>query len=191
MSHRPHRAAPAALALLLALPALATTLLRLDLDTLTRDADAVVRGRVVRTESRWTGDGMRIVTDVEVEVAEALKGAPGARVTLTQPGGVVGDIGQLAQGVAAFTSGEEVVLFLERRGGGPAAHYRLRGMAQGKFRVERGADGAAWAVPEALGDAVLLDPRTRAPAASALQRMPLEALRRDVARAAARPGDPR
>lgn len=194
MSHRLPRTG-LALALLLALPALATTLLRLDLGALARDADTVVRGRVLRVESRWAGDGMRIVTDVEVEVAEALKGSPGARVTLTQPGGVVGDIGQVVQGMAAFDPGEEVVLFLEQRGGGKgaAARFRLRGMAQGKYRVERGSDGAAWAVPEALGDTVLLDPQTRAPAPSALERLPLEALRREVVRAAGapRPGDAR
>lgn len=156
----------------------ATTMLAADVPSLTRSSDAVVRGTVTSVQSRWTGDRMRIVTDVQIEVEESLKGTPPRQVTVVQPGGVVGDIGQRVSGLASFQPGEEVVVFLEKR---PGATYRVAGMAQGKFRVERSTDRrAAYAVPESVGDAVLLDPETRQPVEPVTRPVKLEELRRQV-----------
>ncbi|NTX04028.1 hypothetical protein HUA74_14250 [Myxococcus sp. CA051A] len=147
-------------ALLGALPAAATTQLRVDLSQLSRDSDAVIHGVVRRVESRWSGDGRRIVTDVEVEVKEPLKGQPGGTVLVTQPGGQVGDIGQVVHGLASFKTGEEVVIFLRKRG---TQAFRLSGQAQGKYQVVREEAGKpAMAVPEP-SEALLLDPVTRQP----------------------------
>lgn len=175
----------AALALLLALPAAATSMLKADLPQLSQEADAVVRGTVRRVQSRWSGDGRRIVTDVELEVAETLKGTPPRTLVIVQPGGRVGDIGQRVSGLASFTPGEEVVVFLDRRG--PDA-FAVRGMAQGKYRVQRPGSGAApLAVPEPTGDARLVDPATGAEVASTRRPVSLESLRGTVRAAAARP----
>ncbi|MHB8873799.1 MAG: hypothetical protein ACYC8T_08955, partial [Myxococcaceae bacterium] len=136
----------AALVALFGTAAGATTLLAMDVPALARGADAIVRGSVVGVTSRWTGDHQRIVTEVQIEVADRLKGTAPQIVTVVQPGGVVGDIGQRVSGLASFAEGEEVVVFLERRAGGT---FLVEGMAQGKFRVERSSDGkAAYAVPE-------------------------------------------
>ncbi len=173
----------ALLALLCALPAGATSLLRAEVPELTRKADAVVRGTVRRVESRWSADGRRIVTDVEIQVAETLKGAPGSTVLVTQPGGRVGDIGQRVSGLASFAPGEEVVVVLQRRG---KAAFSVRGMAQGKFQVQRSPDGkAALAVPEPTGDARLVDPVTGKETAATQRSLPLESLRATVRAAAA------
>ncbi|WP_342381094.1 hypothetical protein NVS55_15600 [Myxococcus stipitatus] len=159
---------------LAALPAAATTQLRMDLSQLSLQSDAVVHGVVRRVESRWAGDGQRIVTDVEVEVVEPLKGQPGGTVLLTQPGGEVGDIGQVVHGLASFKTGEEVVLFLRKRG---AKAFRLSGQAQGKYQVQRGEVGKpAMAVPEPT-EALLLDPVTRQPTASVEKPRTLEDLK--------------
>ncbi|MBU8898225.1 hypothetical protein DRW03_00795 [Corallococcus sp. H22C18031201] len=161
--------------LLVGRPAEATTLLRADLTSLARGSDAVVHGVVHRVQSRWSGDGMRIVTDVEVEVTESLKGQPGGTVLITQPGGRVGDLGQVVSGLASFAPGEEVVLFLEKQG---ASAFRVSGMAQGKYQVQRGAGArSAMAVPASLGDAVVLDPQSREVSQSSAQPMTLEALK--------------
>jgi hypothetical protein len=160
-----------------AVPASATTQLKVELSELTRGADAVVHGVVRRVESRWSGDKMRIVTDVEIQVTESLKGQPGGTVLVTQPGGRVGDVGQVVHGLASFSAGEEVVVFLEKRG---ARAFRVSSMAQGKYQVKRDADGkTALAVPEP-SEALLLDPVTRKPTASALQPVTLEALKAAV-----------
>jgi hypothetical protein len=164
--------------LLLSLAASATTMLRADLPELAQTSDAIVHGTVRRVESRWSGDGRRIVTDVEIQVTEALKGQTGqagSTVLVTQPGGRVGDIGQRVSGLAAFAPGEEVVVFLERRG---KQAFRVSGMVQGKYQVQRTGDGkSAMAVPEPTGDALLLDPDSRQPTASSLRSMTLPELK--------------
>lgn len=171
--------------LLLGFPAGATTLLRTDVAELSANSDTIVQGTVRRVQSRWSGDGRRIVTDVEIEVKDALKGQPGGTVLVTQPGGKVGDIGQVVHGLASFSPGEEVVVFLERRG---RVSFRVSSMAQGKFNVRRGADGkTVLAVPEPTGDTLLLDPVTRQPTESAMKPMPLTELKASVRTALERP----
>ena len=171
--------------LLLSLSASATTMLRADLPELARSADTIVHGTVRRMESRWSGDGRRIVTDVEIQVTDALKGQPGATVLVTQPGGQVGDIGQVVHGLATFKQGEEVVLFLERRG--PRA-FRVAGMTQGKYQVQRSADGTqVLAVPAPSGETLLLDPDTRQPTASTHRTLSLPELKAAIRTALQQP----
>jgi hypothetical protein len=178
----------ALLALLLALPASATSLLRAEVPELSRKADAVVQGTVRRVQSRWAAGGRRIVTDVEIQVSDVLKGSPGRTVVVTQPGGRVGDIGQRVSGLASFDEGEEVVVFLQRRG---RDAYSVRGMAQGKFRVQRSPDGkTVLAVPEPTQDVRLVDPVTGQETHAAQRSVSLESLRSTV-RAAAAAGKPR
>lgn len=164
--------------LLFCLPVSATTMLRVDLPELAQSADAIVHGTVRRVESRWSGDGRRIVTDVEIQVTESLKGQAGGTVLVTQPGGRVGDIGQTVSGLASFATGEEVVVFLERHG--PQA-FRVSGMAQGKYKVQRAEGGtSAMAVPESVGDSLLLDPDTRQPTQSSQRSMSLTDLKASI-----------
>jgi len=175
-----------AAALLIGLPAAATTMLRIELSELAQTSDTVVHGTVRRLESRWSGDRTRIVTDVEIQVTETLKGQAGSTVLVVQPGGRVGDIGQVVHGLASFSEGEEVVVFLERRG---TSAFRVTGMAQGKYQVRRSADErSALAVPESTGDALLLDPVTRQPTATAQRTLTLEELKAAIKTALQQPG---
>lgn len=147
-------------ALLLAPVASATTLLAEDLASLTRSSTAVVRGTVVASTARWTADKARIVTETTLSVRERWKGEAGATVVVQQPGGEVGEVGQLVHGVARFRPGEEVVVFLEARG----PRFLVTGMLQGKFLVERSSDGkATFARQELQGEALFIDPATRQP----------------------------
>jgi len=166
-----------ALLLLGAGTAFATAMIRQDLDTLTVDADVIVRGKVARMQSRWTQDHLKIVTDVDIEVAESIKGGPPSTVRVLQPGGEVDGIGQKVLGLAEFQAGEEVVVFLQAR---PGATYQVAGAAQGKYRVERSSDGKrAFAVPSKV-DAVLLDPVTQQPVTTESRVLDLDALRTQV-----------
>ncbi|MCK8496427.1 MULTISPECIES: hypothetical protein [Myxococcus] len=162
----------------------ATTQLRVDVTQLSQEADAVVHGVVRRVESRWSGDGRRIVTDIEVQVTDPLKGQPGSTVLVTQPGGEVGDVGQTVHGLATFKKDEEVVVFLRKRG---ASAFRVAGMAQGKFQVRRDEAGKpAMVIPE-HSDALLLDPVTRKPTTATQKPRTLEELKATV-RAALKKG---
>jgi len=137
-------------ALLLAGAAAAAVARPATVEQLAREADAVVQGRVARMESRWAPDGRHIVTRVTVRVSRVLRGAAGAEVVLEIPGGAVGGFGQRVDAAPAFEPGEEAVVFLRRIAGG---RVLVHGLAQGKFRVERGEarpDLEGWAfAPEA------------------------------------------
>lgn len=179
------------LAALVAPVALATTLLKADVATLTRGSSAVVVGKVVGSSSRFTEDKARIITDTEIAVTQTIKGEVPARVTVMQPGGEVGDVGQKVAGTARFSDGEEVVLFLEKRG----ARFFVTGLAQGKFTVQRSSDGkSAWALPPAGLDAELIDPVTRQPTRPDGKPVLLETLIAQIATAAGQrapePGSP-
>lgn len=103
------------------------------LEFLKADADVVVRGVVKTSHSRWTRDGSNIVTQIEVEVRENLKGSPGgSTVTLLHQGGRVEDVEQKVSGVLMPQVNEEVILFLERR---PAGFYRVKENALAYWKV--------------------------------------------------------
>jgi hypothetical protein len=170
--------------LLLTLPAFATTMVALDLPALSKASDTIVQGTVKSVTSKLSNDGRRVFTEIEVDVAETIKGAPVKTVTVTQPGGVAGDIGQLVSGTAHYTTGEEVVLFLEKYG----PRFRTVGMAQGKFRVERSTDGkAAFALPDPEAEALLLDPVTHQPVAKNNAAVKLETFKLQIRSALAPP----
>jgi hypothetical protein len=124
----------ASLLLLAPAGARAGALLAKSVEESARTSDAVVRGTVVSTASRWAGG--HIVTDVEIAVTSAWKGQPGRQVTVTIPGGVVGDLGQHVDAAPTFSVGEEVVVFVQRAPNGKT--NRVNGLAQGKYRVEDG-----------------------------------------------------
>ncbi len=154
----------------------ATTLLALDVPGLTKSSTVIVRATVKSVEARWTKDGARIMTDAVMEVSESWKGKPAKVITVMQPGGIVGDIGQIVHGTVKFAVGDEVVVFLEPRG----ERYLLTGMLQGTFRVEASPDGKAMARQESEGDALLVDPATHQPVRRPAVVMPIEKLRNQV-----------
>ena len=124
------------LMLLAAIPARAALAIPASVEGLARSSQAVVRGRVVKMTSRWSDDQRRIFSYVEVVVSSAWRGAPGSRVMIIVPGGVVGPYGQRVDGAPSFAKGEETVVFLsEAEEGG----FRVTGLAQGKFRVDQAA----------------------------------------------------
>src|SRR5438552_17863553 len=128
---RPRRLA--SFLLVAALPARATMMVPLDLQGLVDRAERIVHARVETQVARWTASHDAIYTEVTLRVLQPVKGAmrAGDVVTLRREGGVVDGIGMRVQGAAVFEAGEEVVVFLERRG---AALWTVA-MAQGKMRV--------------------------------------------------------
>jgi hypothetical protein len=152
--------------------ATATTMVALDLTALTSASDAVVRGRIVSVAAHWSGDHARIFTDADLEVADVWKGSSTLKtLTATQPGGEIGEVGQRIHGVATFTVGEDVVVFLERRG----PRYTITGMAQGKFRIE-----GSTAQTSDAADLSLLDPVTHQPVSRPALSLPVDELKKQV-----------
>lgn len=115
----------------------ATTLVRYDLEGLTRTADRVLVG--ICKESHTELIAGQPYTWLTFEVGEVVKGQAATSLEVCLPGGEYrGQRFHLA-GMPQFAPGEEVVLFLtepDRLG-----HPWPVGLGQGKFRVQR--DGAA------------------------------------------------
>lgn len=163
-------------ALVFSLGAHATTVLALDVPALTRGSAIVVRGTVQSSTARWTQDKARIITDTVIAVNDTWKGTAKSSVTVMQPGGEIGDFGQVVHGTVKFTAGEEVVLFLEARGD----RYLVTGMVQGRFKVENGG-----ARQELENEAFFLDPATHQPVSVQSLSMPVTALKQQVLAAVA------
>ena len=120
---------------LLALPAgrsVATTVPEMSLRELVASSESIVHGIVESTQSRWNEDRTLIVTDVRITVLDAVKGAPGGSVVVTQPGGQVGKLRVEVDGASAFVPGEEAVLFLAP---GPERETNVFGLFRGRFDV--------------------------------------------------------
>lgn len=122
-------------------PAAATTLMALDLPTMSTGADRVLLGTVEKIDSHYLGDSQSyIVTDVTIRCERELLGVPaGARFVVRHLGGSVGELGQRVHGEASYRVGEQVLLFASQRG---EAYYAM-GMAQGAMHVYRDSRGVA------------------------------------------------
>jgi hypothetical protein len=146
----------------------AATFVAMSVEEVARSSHAVVRGVVLGREARLTADG-RIVTEVEIAVSSAWKGATEGAVRVVVPGGSLGWIALSVDAAPTFEDGEEVVVFLARHGRG----WSVAGHALGKFAV-RGDEARP-----ALGEARLL-PRALASGERLVGTMPVAELERRV-----------
>lgn len=125
-------------------------------------ADAIALGRVHSVTARW--EGTRIVSDVALDVEEAVKGALPQQVSLVAPGGKVGDVVMRVIDGAAFRVGDRSIVFMTKRDGA----RRLLGLGAGKLDVRKsgGQELVAWTrdglVEEATLQRVLGELRTMA-----------------------------
>jgi hypothetical protein len=139
------------LVLALASSARATVIIPADLGELSRDALAIVRGRVAAVDARWTEDRGTIETIVTVEVESYLKGALGQVVRFRVPGGELGRFRSIVVGAPGFIVDQRVVVFLGAHG--PTVPHVV-GFNQGVYRVVRATDNSGWIVtPPANGPA--------------------------------------
>jgi hypothetical protein len=119
--------------LLCAFAASATSVPRLSFEQLTDRSELVVSGQISRSWADWDSSHHFIWTHYELAVSGVHKGAAGSSVVLSEPGGVVGGMGQTIAGSVQYAPGEKVVIFLERE---PNGYLRTTGWSQGKFTVD-------------------------------------------------------
>jgi hypothetical protein len=128
-------------ALLAPAAALATLARWMELPELLSASEVVVRARVLSQREVTVAQGEKPRTDTTLEVLQRYKGTAGDRIVVRQIAGHVGDAFTAVAGDARFTKGEEVVVFLYASRETPGIHF-LTALAQSKFTVERGAQGA-------------------------------------------------
>jgi hypothetical protein len=177
------------LAVLLAgTPAAASTFAPVSLDYLVAENGLVVVGEVLSARSYWNEPGTIILTDVKVAVSEVLKGKlEDPEITVTIPGGTVGDDSIALIGGAELLPGRSYVLFL-RNGALPGAGGLsiVRDHSQGVFEIQMGREGLhvlsqavrMQVVPDVLGNAK----------AGGAPGMPFQVLRQSVRELADRDG---
>ena len=127
---------------------------RFSLEDLVDGSQYIVHGRVIHTWTGWDAKHLYLWTHHEIEVADTLRGAPGVRVTVSEPGGSLDGVHQSFSGALPFVPGEEVVVFLYRT---PIGFLRAAGGAQGKFTIDR----AGRARAHLAGAEVVDNPRAR------------------------------
>jgi len=113
----------------------ATSVARLSFEELTDQSELVVSGQINRSWAEWDAEHKYIWTRYELGVSgTTLKGSAGSTVTLSEPGGIVGDKGMSIPGAVGYQQGEKVVVFLQRM---PNGYLRTAGWSQGKFRLDQ------------------------------------------------------
>lgn len=132
---RPAACLGLALALLLPLRSLATTVEAPEFNELVDLSDYVVRGVVTAFAPEWreTSDGRRyIATRVEVNVLDVIRGTPPAKLVLEVLGGRVGEDELVVEGAPRFLVGDEGVFFV--RGNG-RIFFPLVGLMHGLYPI--------------------------------------------------------
>ena len=98
---------------------------------LTQRSDLIVVGRVNKVESEWNQDRTRIYSKISVSVNEFLKGqSAGTEISFLQPGGEVGEVGEVYSDIPRFKKSENVLLFLEKD---KSNNLRVTNGMDGKF----------------------------------------------------------
>jgi hypothetical protein len=107
---------------------------------------------------------------------------------VSEPGGIVGNLGMWIADMPRYKPGEEMVLFLYKT---PIGYWRARGLGQGKFEVEQSAVNGERLVQPALQSAVLVRPIGAPPPAGtdlrSLRGLPLDQFKLQVRGLAALP----
>jgi hypothetical protein len=179
MRPRRIRNALLALALAAAAPAAASMVLAMELPDLTAQAGRIVVADVTSVHSGWDQRHQRILSTIELQVAEIWKGQmPAAgRLTLVQPGGTADGIEMRVHGLASFTAGERAVLFLRGEGIQPIS---VVGMGQGKRGLRFEPVSKRWMVDGGDRSAAVIMDQGRAQSAPPVASLPLDELRRQV-----------
>jgi hypothetical protein len=168
------------LAAALAVPGLwATTAVEHSENDLIQVAEVIVVGRVVGQASQWIDRDL--VTVVNVEVSEVLKGSVGSTVSVVVPGGVDTNrpvpVAMTYPAAPELMGNENVLLFLTAEGR-LADGYGIVGFSQGKFTVVESAQGEKIATQN-LSQLNLQD-RTGNVTRGAAKSIPLKQLRQKI-----------
>lgn len=165
-----------------AVPAGASTFLKMSQRDLVRDSAAVVQGHVVKVSSFWDPTGRIIMSEALVRVEDKVFGEAPSVVVVRTFGGTVGGFTVEAHGFPKLQVNDHLLLFLEPEQDGAT---RVTGYQQGQFHIVQDKAGNLLAVPAFDGANLLTrDGRAAAPAKA----MPLDELKASIRNDARRAG---
>ncbi len=131
-------------------PLRCATLERLSLTDMIDKSTAIVHGRVTGSYAAFAGD--IIYTHYQVQVIERFKGPSQVGAEFVVPGGTVGRVRQVVEGVPQISTGKEYVLFLWTSRAGLT---HIIGLSQGLFDLPANAAADSLAVRQAPSGSVL------------------------------------
>ena len=86
-----------------------------DVESMSKNADLIITGKVVEQNSNWNKNKTRIYTQATIQVEEYLKGNNNSGpVTVSYLGGEVGEVGEMYSHMPRFEDQEEVLVFLKK-----------------------------------------------------------------------------
>ena len=139
-AHKSVIVALAALAILSASLAGATTVQKFSLQDLAKKSETIAMARVDDVSARWDENHKEIYTYINLKVLDGVKGSRKDDVlTIRQLGGSVDNLISYVPGMPAFARGEEVVVFLSPKD--RAGYPWVMGLQQGKYSVSTDANG--------------------------------------------------
>jgi hypothetical protein len=118
----------------------ATTVVPPEFPRLVSGSDCIVRAVVknVTSVKKSRGHGVKIFTEVELQVTEVIAGNPPANLTLELLGGKVGEQELTVEGMPQFHAGDEDILFVSGNGKNISPLY---GMMHGRYPIIKDASG--------------------------------------------------
>ena len=153
-----------------AVPCLASTVQKMELQELGKTSDSIVHGHVESVQARF--ENKMVYTYTLVAVDDPLKGDRRQTVLLKHPGGTIGAMTMFFAGMPQFKAGDQVIVFLKNRQDGT---FDVIGLNQGKYDVVNDV-----AVSNVSGVS-LLDPKTGLMSdAGFVAKAPLEAFKAKI-----------
>jgi hypothetical protein len=131
---RSRTAALIAVLLICGAAAMATTVIPMSVEELTRSASRIVEVQAVSSRSAWNQQHTLIYTYTTFRVTRALKGDTAQTMIVKQLGGSAEGYTQKVSGVHHAQVGEEALLFLRPSAAGDGT-YAIVGLLQGHFRI--------------------------------------------------------
>lgn len=116
----------------------ATSVIQLSEEQMVEMSTWIVRGKVAAQRSIWGPNNMGIVTLVTLVVEEEMVGRSAPKqITVRHFGGTIGTQTVKISGFPSFTTGTEVIVFVQSSPYLPKDEYLLIGLTQGKYEVYR------------------------------------------------------
>ena len=107
-----------------------------EVETMSKNADVIITGKVTQQNSNWNENKTRIYTQATIQVEEYLKGnSNGSSLIVIYPGGEVGDVGEMYSHMPKFQDDEEVLVFLKKDE--KTSDYKVFNGEEGKINVIR------------------------------------------------------
>jgi len=105
-----------------------------DVESMSKNADLIITGKVVEQNSSWNENNTRIYTQATIRVEEYLKGSNNSGlVIVSYLGGEVGDVGEIYSHMPRFENNEEVLVFLKKDD--KSTNYKVFNGEEGKINV--------------------------------------------------------